>query len=149
VHPHLQRVSGDRQTAAIPCTVGPGVDRWRPRHPGKIAHARHLAELIAVRYPERTVHVGEDAAYVGEQVLVLLRCADLACDPENNGRLAEWSSRLAESLGIASPIRAAPSTYVGAMSARRASPLGTADPVSAVQIGIKDPSYRHGDGGWR
>ena len=98
------------------------------------------------------MHVGEDAAYVGEQVLVLLRSADLACDPENNGRLAEWSSRLAESLGIASPIRtgrAAPSTYVGTMSARRASPLGTADPVSAVQIDIKDPSYRHGDGGWR
>jgi hypothetical protein len=24
---------------------------WRPRHTGKIAHARQLAELIAARYP--------------------------------------------------------------------------------------------------
>ena len=30
---------------------------WRPRHTGKIAHARELAELIAARYPDRTVHV--------------------------------------------------------------------------------------------
>src|SRR4030095_9031724 len=29
---------------------------WRPRHTGKIAHARELAELIAARYPNRTVH---------------------------------------------------------------------------------------------
>src|SRR5689334_25151149 len=28
---------------------------WRPRHTGKIAHARELAELIAVRYPDRAV----------------------------------------------------------------------------------------------
>ena len=38
---------------------------WRPRHTGKIAHARQLAELIAARYPDRTVHVvggGADAA---------------------------------------------------------------------------------------
>ena len=26
---------------------------WRPRHTGKIAHARELAELIAARYPDR------------------------------------------------------------------------------------------------
>ena len=38
---------------------------WRPRHTGKIAHARELAELIAARYPDRTVHVVGDAAYVG------------------------------------------------------------------------------------
>jgi hypothetical protein len=31
---------------------------WRPRHIGKIAHARVLAELIAARYPDRRVHVG-------------------------------------------------------------------------------------------
>jgi hypothetical protein len=41
---------------------------WRPRHTGKIAHARELAELIAARYPNRTVHVVGDAAYVGERL---------------------------------------------------------------------------------
>jgi hypothetical protein len=41
---------------------------WRPRHTGKIAHARELAELIATRYPDRTVHVVGDAAYVGERL---------------------------------------------------------------------------------
>src|SRR4029079_819041 len=41
---------------------------WRPRHTGKIAHARVLAELIAARYPDRTVHVVGDAAYGGERV---------------------------------------------------------------------------------
>ena len=41
---------------------------WRPRHTGKIAHARELAELIAARYPDRTVHVVGDAAYVGERL---------------------------------------------------------------------------------
>jgi hypothetical protein len=54
---------------------------WRPRHTGKIAHARQLAELIAARYPDRTVHVVGDAAYVGER----LRDVD--------GRIT-WSSRL-------------------------------------------------------
>ena len=41
---------------------------WRPRHTGKIAHARELAELIAARYPDRIVHVVGDAAYVGEHL---------------------------------------------------------------------------------
>ena len=41
---------------------------WRPRHTGKIAHARELAELIAARYPDRMVHVVGDAAYVGERL---------------------------------------------------------------------------------
>jgi hypothetical protein len=41
---------------------------WRPRHTGKIAHARELAELIAARYPDRRVHVVGDAAYVGERL---------------------------------------------------------------------------------
>jgi hypothetical protein len=41
---------------------------WRPRHTGKIAYARELAELIAARYPDRTVHVVGDAAYVGERL---------------------------------------------------------------------------------
>jgi hypothetical protein len=40
---------------------------WRPRHTGKIAHARELAELIAARYPDRIVHVVGDA-YVGERL---------------------------------------------------------------------------------
>ena len=53
---------------------------WRPRHTGKIAHARQLAELIAARYPDRTVHVVGDAAYVGE------RLRDL------DGRIT-WTSR--------------------------------------------------------
>jgi hypothetical protein len=54
---------------------------WRPRHTGKIAHARELAELLAARYPDRTVHVVGDAAYVGE------RLRDL------DGRIT-WTSRL-------------------------------------------------------
>jgi hypothetical protein len=41
---------------------------WRPRHTGKIAQARELAELIATRYPDRIVHVVGDAAYVGERL---------------------------------------------------------------------------------
>jgi hypothetical protein len=41
---------------------------WRPRHTGKIAHARQLTELIAARYPDRTVHVVGHAAYVGEHL---------------------------------------------------------------------------------
>src|SRR5438270_2932 len=41
---------------------------WRPRQAGKIAHARELAELLAARYPDRTVHVVGDAAYVGERL---------------------------------------------------------------------------------
>ena len=44
---------------------------WRPRHTGKIAHARQLAELIAARYPDRIVHVVADAAYVGEHLRLL------------------------------------------------------------------------------
>jgi hypothetical protein len=54
---------------------------WRPRHTGKIAHARQLAELIAARYPDRTVHVVGDAAYVGEHL-------------RNLGGRISWTSRL-------------------------------------------------------
>src|SRR3954465_6578788 len=54
---------------------------WRPRHNGKIAHARELAELIAARYPDRTVHVVGDAAYVGQHLRDL------------NARIT-WTSRL-------------------------------------------------------
>jgi hypothetical protein len=42
--------------------------QWRPRHTGMIVHARVLAKLIAARYPDRTVHVVGDAAYVGERL---------------------------------------------------------------------------------
>jgi hypothetical protein len=31
-----------------------------------VSQARELAELIAARYPDRTVHVVGDAAYVGD-----------------------------------------------------------------------------------
>jgi hypothetical protein len=41
---------------------------WRPRHTGKLAHARQMAELIAARHPDRIVHVVGDAAYVGEHL---------------------------------------------------------------------------------
>ena len=34
----------------------------------KRSYARELAELIAARYPDRTVHVVGDAAYVGERL---------------------------------------------------------------------------------
>jgi hypothetical protein len=44
---------------------------WRPRHTGKIARSRELAELIAARYPDRIVHVVGDAAYVGERLRLL------------------------------------------------------------------------------
>ena len=39
---------------------------WRPRHAGKIALAREMAERIAARYPQRAIHVVGDAAYAGE-----------------------------------------------------------------------------------
>src|SRR3954451_23428991 len=54
---------------------------WLPRHTGKIAHARVLAELIAARYPDRIVHVVGDAAYVGEHLR------------DVEGRIS-WTSRL-------------------------------------------------------
>ncbi|MFD8382332.1 MBL fold metallo-hydrolase [Streptomyces sp. NPDC059679] len=54
---------------------------WQPRHIGKLAHAREMAELIAARYPGRTVHVVGDAAYVGEYLRGL-------------GETLTWTSRL-------------------------------------------------------
>ncbi|MGY0064000.1 hypothetical protein ACWY4P_47390 [Streptomyces sp. LZ34] len=39
---------------------------WQPRHTGKLAYAREMAELIAARHPERIVRIVGDAAYVGE-----------------------------------------------------------------------------------
>ena len=41
---------------------------WRPRRTGKLAYARELAQLLATRHPNRTVHVVGDAAYVGEHL---------------------------------------------------------------------------------
>ncbi|WP_238598017.1 transposase [Saccharothrix sp. ALI-22-I] len=41
---------------------------WQPRRTGKLAYAREMAELIATRHPDRTVHVVGDAAYVGEHL---------------------------------------------------------------------------------
>jgi hypothetical protein len=61
---------------------------WRPRHTGRIAHARQLAELIAARYPDRTVHVVGDAAYVGEHLRTL-------------GDQITWTSRGEGHLGAA------------------------------------------------
>ena len=61
----------DRGAATVSCrpVCLPVLARlWRPRHTGKIAHARQLAELIAARYPDRTVYVLGDAAYVGEHL---------------------------------------------------------------------------------
>lgn len=52
-----------------------------PRRTGKIAYAREMAELIAARHPDRTVHVVGDAAYVGEHLRGL------------NNRIT-WTSRL-------------------------------------------------------
>ena len=54
---------------------------WRPKHTGKLAHARQMAEKIAARFPSRTVHVVGDAAYVGEHLRGL------------DGRIT-WTSRL-------------------------------------------------------
>jgi hypothetical protein len=41
---------------------------WRPRHTGKIAFAREMAEAIAARHPDRLIHTVGDAAYVGEHL---------------------------------------------------------------------------------
>jgi hypothetical protein len=54
---------------------------WRPRRTGKLAYAREMAELIAARHPDRTVHVVGDAAYVGEH-------------PRGLATQITWTSRL-------------------------------------------------------
>jgi len=41
---------------------------WRPRRTGKLAFARELAQLLAARHPNRTIHVVGDAAYVGQHL---------------------------------------------------------------------------------
>jgi DDE superfamily endonuclease len=76
-HRLRQLLGRGRHRATATVSVPPGVPagagaavatRWRPRHTGKIAHARQPAELIAARYPDRRVHVVGDAAYVGERL---------------------------------------------------------------------------------
>jgi hypothetical protein len=84
---------------------------WRPRHTGKIAHARELAELIAARYPDRTVHVVGDAAYVGE------RLRDL------DGRIS-WTSRLK----VTSMLHELPHRAPGARAGRAPAAPGWAPP---------------------
>lgn len=41
---------------------------WFPKGAGKIAHARAMVEPVATRYPQRTVHVVGDAAYISERL---------------------------------------------------------------------------------
>jgi hypothetical protein len=85
---------------------------WRPRHAGKIAHARQLAELIATRYPDRTVHVVGDAAYVGERARVAIRAVDTAANAApravhvgaNPATTSESASRAADSAATATPV---------------------------------------------
>jgi hypothetical protein len=55
-HPRAATVS---DSPGVPAGAG---RLWQPRHTGKIARARELAELIAARYPDRTVHVVGEAA---------------------------------------------------------------------------------------
>jgi hypothetical protein len=90
---------------------------WRPRHTGKIAHARQLAELIAARYPDRRVHVVGDAAYVGER----LRDVD--------GRIS-WTSRLK----VTSVLHELPPPRTGCSGRprTRGSRLGTPADVAAL-----------------
>jgi DDE superfamily endonuclease len=54
---------------------------WFPKGTGKIAHARAMVERIATRYPDRTVHVVGDAAYISEHLREL-------------GGNITWTSRL-------------------------------------------------------
>ena len=82
---------------------------WRPRHTGKIAYARELAELIVARYPDRTVHVVGDAAYVGER----LRDVD--------DRIT-WTSRLK----VTSVLHELPPPRTGRSGARAPEALGWA-----------------------
>ena len=41
---------------------------WTPKGTGKITHARAMAERLATRYPNRTIHVVGDAAYISEHL---------------------------------------------------------------------------------
>jgi hypothetical protein len=93
---------------------------WRPRHTGKIAHARELAELIAARYPDRTVHVVGDAAYVGER----LRDVD--------ARIT-WTSRGEGHLGA--PRTAPPRTGRSGRPRTRGARLGTPTDLAAGATG--------------
>jgi len=41
---------------------------WHPRQTGKLVHARVMVELVAARYPDRSIHAVGDAAYVGDHL---------------------------------------------------------------------------------
>jgi hypothetical protein len=102
---------------------------WRPRHIGKIAHARQLAELIAARYPDRRVHVVGDAAYVGER----LRDVD--------GRIS-WTSRLKVTSVLHARADHAPRAHVWAprpMSPPSRPPPRPGAPPRSVVTGVSTP----------
>ena len=60
---------------------------------GKIACARQLAEMIAARYPDRTVHVVGDAAYVGERLRRSAR-ANPSASPDQRALVNNRCARL-------------------------------------------------------
>ena len=68
VSPQLSTTHSDFAEPVRPVCLPVLARLWRPRQSGKIAHARQLAELIAARYPDRTVHLVGDAAYVGKRL---------------------------------------------------------------------------------
>lgn len=74
------------------CRSAPGRSacRSRPRRTGKIAYARELAELIAAAYPNGTIDVVGDAAYVGEHLRGL--------DPEGAARREERSGKRVDAI---------------------------------------------------
>jgi hypothetical protein len=101
---------------------------WRPRHAGKIAHARQLAELIAARYPDRTVHVVGDAAYVGE------RLRDLDAQ-------ITWTSRLK----VTSVLHELPRPAPGAQADHAPAAPGWAPrPISAPSPQPRTPAHHPG-----
>jgi len=68
---------------------------WRPRHAGKLALAREMAERIAARYPERVVHVVGDAAYIGRCRSVYQRALGSVLSPFNAFLLLQGIESLA------------------------------------------------------
>lgn len=54
---------------------------WFPKGTRKIAHARAMVERVATRYPDRSIHVVGDAAYISEHLREL-------------GDTITWTSRL-------------------------------------------------------
>jgi hypothetical protein len=102
---------------------------WRPRRTGKIAYAREMAELIATRHPDRTVHVVGDAAYVGEH----LRGLDSR---------TTWTSRLK----VTSVLHELPPPRTGRSGRPRTkgTRLGTATDIAAIGIWRTTQVRRYG-----